>query len=159
MESFFSVDANGNVIPVTSVTRSISSKRIIVLTLSSAVHTGETVKITYKPGTLMSAIEFPAAAFTAGVINKSKITAVENFENKDEGLILFPNPVEDQLYLAHTEGFNDITIADLSGRVIYFSEIHQEGIAKLNIAHLKSGVYLVILSGDDKKYFSKIVKK
>jgi hypothetical protein len=159
VESTFSVNVNGNIVPVTAVTRLSTNKRVIVLTLSSVVHTGETINISYKPGTLMSTIEVPAAAFTAGVINKSKITAVESMENKDESLILFPNPVEDQLHLSHTEGFRDITITDLSGRVLFFSEIQQEGISKMDVAHLKSGVYLVTVSGNDKKYFSKIIKK
>ncbi|MFN8207877.1 MAG: endo-1,4-beta-xylanase [Bacteroidales bacterium] len=159
MESSFSVSVNGNIVPVTAVTRMITNKRIIVLTLSSVVHTGETVNITYQPGTLMSTIEVPAAGFTAGVINRSKVAAVGNIENKDDELILYPNPVEDQLHLANIEGFNDISLTDLAGRVLFFSEIRQEGEVKLDVAHLRSGVYLVILSGNDKKYFSKIVKK
>ncbi|NVO84749.1 T9SS type A sorting domain-containing protein [Hymenobacter terrestris] len=74
-------------------------------------------------------------------------------------VVMYPNPVADQLTITMnggTEGVS-VTITDLSGRTIQAQQLRADG--KLDMANLKAGTYLVTVGKGNAKVTRRIVKQ
>ena len=57
-------------------------------------------------------------------------------------LTLYPNPVSDILFINNNKLIHEISVSDLSGRILFRKFINQDQ-AELNLEFLKEGIYLV----------------
>lgn len=82
----------------------------------------------------------------------------------DKNILVYPNPVEGQMYitLANDIFFNmaKVQLFDFTGRIYRSEVLHLENNNKieLNLGNIPSGIYIVKVSIDNKKYVKKIIK-
>jgi uncharacterized protein YjdB len=78
-------------------------------------------------------------------------------------ITVFPNPVTDGwitvgLNAADVNNKVDVSLSDLSGRIVYKSNFISNGISeRLNIGAVQPGVYVIRISGSNTKFSSKVV--
>jgi hypothetical protein len=123
---------NGTVLPVSS--------RKIKVTASG----NYTVKVT-DTNSCASALS-PAFTYV--------VTGVE--EEMAAKLRLYPNPVQDYLYLPINTVFNQLTITDLSGKTLLQQTKPGQ---RIDLTTFSSGTYIVSLQQEDKIRYVKIVKE
>lgn len=71
---------------------------------------------------------------------------------------VYPNPVTDVLNIQNDKVVKEVLVYDLTGKIISKSTLNsQKGV--LNLAHLKTGMYLIKLITDDSTETVKIIKK
>ena len=70
--------------------------------------------------------------------------------------IIFPNPVEDFLSISNINGNSDIILMDMSGKLILYKKIQDEGV--LDCKELKYGIYILKIRNDSSQYLFKVVK-
>jgi hypothetical protein len=58
-------------------------------------------------------------------------------------LLIYPNPVEDNLKIMNAQGFTNFGIYDMTGKVVYIQENNKEEDVSVNIAGLNSGMYFL----------------
>lgn len=77
----------------------------------------------------------------------------------DNTFKIFPNPVTDYLKIKSIKPMTiDVTITDITGRKVYNRKEYVEYYTKLNIEHVKQGIYLLTLTTDRRTISRKIVK-
>ncbi len=157
MESDFTVSINNVIYQVSNVILYNLNNRDFILTVNTTIKFGDSIKISYKPGTLVSSIGVPVSAFSSNVTNKTK-TAIQIISNEN-GVKIFPNPFTDQLIISKTNDFKFVTIEDINGRKIDQFNLNYGENTKINTSKLGKGVYLLILSNDKKQAILKVMKE
>ena len=86
--------------------------------------------------------------------------STHDLEN-EAGMILYPNPVRDELQVNWTQHFNDIHIqlSTVQGTVLGDYQLHDQSSLRLSVAHLQKGVYLLTFSGDQQVYHMRWLKE
>ena len=80
-----------------------------------------------------------------------------------EKITVFPNPVTDGwltvgLTAADKNNKVDVSLSDLSGRIVYKSNFTSNGISeRLNIGNVQAGVYVIRVTGSNTKFSAKVV--
>lgn len=156
VESNFKVTSNGNEITATAAKLSNENKTIL-LTLSATLHKGETVNVTYLPGSLSSKIGVPVVAFSMAVANSSTITAVTEIGSPE--VTIYPNPFTNQLFIESTEQFEMFTICDLPGKILIEEKLKKNETTVVNTESLKKGIYILKLTNQQKSKVLKVVKQ
>lgn len=154
--SNFTVTVNNKNIEVTGAVLSGTSKRNIILSLSTIVNNVDTVMVSYKAGNLSSIIGVPVSDFSSQVVNKSKTEIVSVYSNHIE---LCPNPFTNQFTISGANDYEFATISDIYGRKIVQLRLNREGISKINTSDLIRGMYLIILSNKKGQTVFKMLKK
>ena len=84
-------------------------------------------------------------------------TGIEN--NLENNLKLYPNPVNDILYISISELSNmEISVYDLTGK-LKFSNKYNSELVKIDISNFESGVYVVSFESNANSFTRKIVKQ
>lgn len=152
----FKVTSNGKNLTIANAKISTDFKTILV-TLSTVVQIGETVNISYLPGSLSSKIGIPVPVFSTTVSNISTITAVNEIGNPE--VTIYPNPFTNQLFIENTEQFETFIICDIHGKTLSTEKLIKNEAAVINTESLKNGLYfLKVSSGQASKVF-KVVKQ
>jgi len=102
--------------------------------------------------------EIPFGAIRSNFVtnNPKGLTGLENIY-AENSILIYPNPVRNELRIE--SGGMRITkaaIVDLAGRTIYQ---HNDPSDKINVSHLHSGIYFVIIETDEGFVIRKFVKK
>jgi len=84
------------------------------------------------------------------------VTSV-NSHNKIE-LLVYPNPVVDQLTISGNEEISDIRIVDLAGRTVQQHSVNGMRMVQLQVSDLPSGMYLVEVHTGSGRVVTEIVK-
>lgn len=75
-------------------------------------------------------------------------------EFKKDGFVIYPNPTTDKLNIVTSENINNVTINDISGKVVY------QGISKtIDVSAFSNGIYFVKIESAQGTINSKFVKK
>ncbi|MBT8232026.1 MAG: T9SS type A sorting domain-containing protein [Saprospiraceae bacterium] len=77
-------------------------------------------------------------------------------DSKKEDIILFPNPVQDELTVKHPFNSCQIFIQDVQGKVL-FNSIKKEREVKINTAQLAPGIYFLSINADSKIFHSNFI--
>lgn len=156
VELNFKVTSNGKDITATAA-KLTSDYKTILVTLSTDVHKGETVNISYLPGSLSSKIGVPVRVFSTTVTNSSTITVVDEIGNPE--VTIYPNPFTNQLYIENSLQFEMLTISDIHGKILITEKLTKNEAALINTESLKNGLYfLKVSNGQESKVF-KVVKQ
>ena len=95
-------------------------------------------------------------------IYKVNITDIvlNNFINSETSEIkLYPNPASDVVTISLKEAFNGrLHLLDIQGKEIY-SEAISSRKKEISVAQLKSGIYFVVLSSQETKWYTKLLVK
>lgn len=75
--------------------------------------------------------------------------------NQSQSIVVYPNPVENKVYIGGLEGIESIQILDLNGKLIA-SNLGQN---QIETAQLTAGIYLLCIVAENGKYTKKIVKQ
>ncbi len=78
---------------------------------------------------------------------------------KEKELTIYPNPVEDICHISLSGNDNkplDVSIIDIQGKLVMKKNITG---SDLNLSELKTGIYFITISDDEKQYTKKIVIK
>ncbi|MCF8380809.1 MAG: family 16 glycosylhydrolase [Bacteroidales bacterium] len=109
-------------------------------------------------------LEAGSGNFNIGMLTFTSAIGIESQGmNLDSELILYPNPVEESLYLRFKDENNfvagKITLHDISGRIVQTVN-YDTPLCQINTGELKSGVYLLKLAGKDGFFYQrKFIKK
>ncbi|SFZ94337.1 Por secretion system C-terminal sorting domain-containing protein [Flaviramulus basaltis] len=88
--------------------------------------------------------------------------STEDFELNKYGLKIYPNPVNNTIYFAANESYNNVNIqlADVTGRMVLKGKMETlNNQTKLNVSALPTGIYFLNITGNNIKYVKKIIKK
>jgi len=90
--------------------------------------------------------------------NVAPIAAVSENEKESENvtLIVYPNPVSELLSFTTDVTGGKTTIVDSQGGVVASQQINENS---LNVAHLKQGIYFLILEKEGKQTIKRFIKK
>jgi len=85
-------------------------------------------------------------------------TGTESGLIKKEEFLVYPNPFNDHLHIERStaQSRQTISICNLEGKLLT-RKLLQDPSAELDVSHLKSGVYLLKISGDN-EYVKKVIK-
>ena len=87
--------------------------------------------------------------------NHSFITSINTL--KDDNITIYPNPFSDSVFVSTNNGGN-LEIIDVSGKVVYYSEL-SNGINEISTTRFLKGIYLVKIQNKDNSVQTfKIVK-
>ena len=104
--------------------------------------------------------DFNEHVITNTTINTlASITSITEKENDVNELVLFPNPVNDKLYIKHTTTNNNaykIIVLDVLGKEV----LHENYYNELNVVTLNTGVYFVkVVYANGMSVIKKVVKQ
>ena len=90
--------------------------------------------------------------------NAAPIAAVSQDEKESENvtLIVYPNPVSELLSFTTDVTGGKTTIVDSQGAIVASQQINENS---LNVAHLKQGIYFLILEKEGKQTIKRFIKK
>jgi len=103
---------------------------------------------------------------TVGGVSKKRVARLNNtvLSVKDyhmAGLTVYPNPVNDKLTI-DTTGFTsataNVTVYDITGKVIYTAEQAVAGNIQVDMASYNAGLYLLAVSAGSKTITQKVIK-
>jgi uncharacterized repeat protein (TIGR02059 family) len=153
---YFNVNAGVDDIEVTGTELSSSSNKYVILTLATAVSADADISITYTPGTLSSIDGIPVPAFTVNVNNT--LTGVGEELNSDP-IRYYPNPISDRLFISNIQDHYLVTISNLLGQKQLELCTDGSDTIEINTSDLKSGFYIVTLTGNGDTKAFKVYKQ
>ena len=68
---------------------------------------------------------------------------ISDYSIPTANIIVYPNPTSGQLTVSSSEAIRNITIYDLSGRLVESVDVNADMQVNLNVARLNSGVYFI----------------
>lgn len=120
------------------------------------------VRIDYSPSTFS-----PCGTSSYGEVEDYRLVLINPAnplginENSMEDVVIAPNPVVDQLIIqlnSQSENMN-VSILDMTGKEVLQLNTNNQSLVELNVAHLSSGVYQVIINTEKGRIVKRILKK
>ena len=74
----------------------------------------------------------------------STATGIPDFGNKEDEVLLYPNPASDMITINSNEVSNTYTISDITGKVILKGSMNETS-ADINVSQLQNGTYILHL--------------
>ena len=89
----------------------------------------------------------------------SKISSIPSSLNSvsNYNVEVFPNPSSGIITVSYDENLKNIEVYNILGSLIYSEKIHFQNEIELNLSHLTSGIYHLILSSEDQLLNQKII--
>ena len=85
-------------------------------------------------------------------------TSISQIKNADESLTLYPNPVNEMLFLNSDANIKSVRICNLSGQTLLNHQANN--IKQINLSQLNKGVYLIVTTNlDGKEGVNRLIKK
>jgi len=160
----FSVTVNGVVDPVTSVTVSKSSNKIIVLKLTNLIKPGDKVfashvgsKLSYSnstdlPSATLGAFADSVENYSNGSLPNDEVIALK----KPDQFLVYPNPAKDIINLLGIDLPKDVYFINNAGQIIQ-SKIKS---VVISVSSLPQGFYIVkIIDNSGNSRYSSFIKK
>lgn len=117
--------------------------------LPSAIYTWHPNEYLPKADSLGLILDWTATAKACGIDAK-----IEDFDLnpistnqilQKKSLLIYPNPAQNILKIKGTDKYHFIKIMDVNGKVCYSSEINYQDNLRIDLSHLNSGVYILML--------------
>ncbi len=87
----------------------------------------------------------------------SLCTGINELES-ESGVLVFPNPFTDKITIKNSFNNSSVSIVDVLGKVVFEEQIASNEI-ELDLSHLNTGFYQMIVKGDNNSYTQKIIKQ
>ncbi|WP_142687789.1 polysaccharide lyase family 8 super-sandwich domain-containing protein [Chitinophaga polysaccharea] len=81
-------------------------------------------------------------------LKANRISYAKNATSVDK-ILLYPNPVHDQLLVNGIGRFNSLSLQGIDGKILYRTILTGENTCAINVNHLAPGVYFVVLASKD----------
>lgn len=82
------------------------------------------------------------------------------FNKYEHQVLVFPNPVQNEINIISKESINKVSIFDISGRKLFDEVQINDFMIKINLSAFKIGIYLVeVIDSKEKKTVTKVVLK
>lgn len=94
---------------------------------------------------------------TVYMFHSDGTTSIEN-NLKSRTTCIYPNPALSVLNIENSELINEIWIIDITGKVVYKNDCVNNEQISIDINHLLSGIYSVIIMDSNKKEIHKLIK-
>ena len=91
--------------------------------------------------------------------DNSEIDFILRPERSSENLIVFPNPTSSSVEVLTSKVITDIVISDISGRTVESTFVAEGNMAKVNLEHLRSGLYLITVKSARGTETTRLVKQ
>jgi len=72
---------------------------------------------------------------------------------------MYPNPVNDQLFIKSEVALSKLTILDISGKKLLEKKLNQQFNSTTNLDQLSSGLYFIKLQTENSSIVKRIIKK
>ena len=152
----FEVTISGTPISVTKAELLSTDDHYVVLTVNPPVVGDSEVRVSYTPGALSSADGVLATAFS-GKFVKNTVSGIDEV-NGEEVARVYPNPMNDRLYISNAVGFSFVSITNILGQEMKHMDIPADGQLEINTSNLSNGVYLITLQSTTQRKVYRIVK-
>ena len=83
----------------------------------------------------------------------------ETIEELTSSLLLYPNPVNDKLYIVTDEEIKDVVVYDIYGRKQVITYNGQQTTLSIDVDSLNHGVYFVMIKNDNKTIIERFIKQ
>ncbi|MDH8702303.1 hypothetical protein M2138_001664 [Dysgonomonadaceae bacterium PH5-43] len=91
--------------------------------------------------------------------NADPMLDIETVEVEDKNISIYPNPVEDILYVSLDDYINSISVFDVSGKKLIDKNVNTSGVVSVPVNSLTTGVYVIIVEMPSGVYNGKFYKK
>ncbi len=94
--------------------------------------------------------------------NTAKVSRGKQYKSFDghKGLTIFPNPTHSFLNVTNRTNLKAISIADITGKVVYMSKVIEAKTFKLDMSKFNTGVYFITIKVETGEHITKkIIKK
>jgi len=127
---------------------------------SPAIDTGNNSLLTSAVTTdLDGNIRIVNTTIDMGAYEYDATLAINSYE-QDTTIVLYPNPVQEQLYIQSNYVLQGITITDITGRTVQKHRIMSNNTQEnINLMSLTAGVYFVNVQSNKGQYTAKIIKQ
>lgn len=104
-------------------------------------------------------MHYSYGAFTLNYRRESDIAVISNVENSVfEKMSIYPNPVNDNLYINLSNGIDKVSVMDISGKIIKEHSVNAENFT-IDFSRLSSGMYFVKISKNSDSAIVKVIKE
>jgi len=94
---------------------------------------------------------------TASFFANENSTSVNDLANNSK-VKVFPNPATNEVFITEIMGFTQLTLTDMSGRILLERKVGINNMELLDIHAFPAGTYLLILNNNEKIVQQKLVK-
>lgn len=106
-------------------------------------------------GVYLVRLEKNGEEYGRSIIKNQAATAIQDVENHQSEILVFPNPMLDVLTISTDIKFNSILLFTNTGKFVLQSD---HGSSQLNVQNLESGNYLLHVVAEDMTYIKKVIK-
>jgi hypothetical protein len=159
---FFISNENDEYKQIDTILIEPSNPRRLVIELEDAIYLGETISVSYIPGTLITETGTEIMPFTIEAENNSIATPDALNVNETGVAGFYPNPADNALNILAEEFQTGVTysILDLSGRVLISGPMNTGPVSQIDISTLKKGCYIILLRDNfNHTFVNKFIKK
>lgn len=156
LDSCFTLNSSKKIPYVVTKAATTSPRTNVSLTVSPPLNMGDMVLVTYNGTALTSLSGVLLAKFTGAVTNNSMV-ALQKVN--DVTVTATPNPFTDQLVVTHAGSYKTLLVTDIDGRVKLKKAINSKENETIPTSTWEQGVYMLVLSNDEKSTSLKVVKK
>ena len=135
----------------------LTDKKIIELTLATAVKKGQVVTVTYANGSIVAADGSVLSSFTDKTVDNSSV--LTSMKLNEISVHVMPNPVSDVLYISTANIINSIDIIEITGIKRIVKNNISGNNTSINVESLPNGIYFIVIETNTGKETHKIVKK
>ncbi|NMH27023.1 DUF7619 domain-containing protein [Flavobacterium silvaticum] len=99
--------------------------------------------------------------FNEAVVTNTVGTEIINLgtpENTSDAVVMYPNPAKEKLFLVGIQNKATLTVADLSGKMLFVREVNAaEGTSGIDVSNLSTGMYVIKIVSDGKTFNKKLI--
>jgi O-glycosyl hydrolase len=132
----------------------------------TAIQTDGTAELSFTPGIDLSGTAQVTVTLSDGTESRELKfyvdvkSTVSTREVEDQSLNVYPNPATEKLWVEIPEpGMEDLIITDIMGRILLRKQINTEGLVGVNLDSFSKGIYIIILSNNNKQYRTRFIVK
>jgi hypothetical protein len=155
--STITASINGKAVDITSVANNTKNKNIVQCKLSSKIHKGDTVTVSYNgTGLAFSGTSSPDTfdIFSNVPVDLSALNSVVVESSEINNISIYPNPVENNIRFVSNNKISSVVVSNISGQILLkFNNVFNNTV---DVSALKEGIYFVTLNN---KLTLKFIKK
>jgi PKD repeat protein len=86
-------------------------------------------------------------------------TGTSGIDNGNAGVMIYPNPAEEQIQLTGLNVYDALSLTSVTGRTLFTAQLSGQDVETIDVSAYPRGIYLIRLTGDTATSFHKIILK